>query len=231
MKKFLLLCLFIASNVFGYTITPMVESFKSTGREKSKTFELENSAETPVSIELEVTTRELDKNGKEVRNETSDFIVYPMQLTLKPNSKRKIRLSYVGKPDIKKETPYRLLVSQLPVKSSTQESGVKMIFSYVASIYVTADKIKGPNLTVTKKRSNKNTVTVNFKNNGQSHAPYASYKLVMSQGKNKATVTEKMFKTKPLPNYLPGSSSQATIVIPKGYSPTKVTFDLEETLK
>lgn len=228
MKKALLILLFIATNVFGYTLTPMVESFKSTGKEKSKTFELENSSEDPVSVELEVTTRSIDKNGKELRTGTSDFIVYPMQLTLKGNSKRKIRLSYVGRPDINEEIPYRLLVSQLAVKSSKQESGVKMIFSYVASIYVTTSKVKESNLKIIDQKHNKNIVTLSFKNIGKSHVPYASYELIMSQGTKNISITEKMFQIKPYPNYLPGNMSKASIVIPASYDARKVSFALKK---
>ena len=117
MKRLLTLFLFLYTAIASsYTVTPIIQSFNASGKGSSKTFLIENSSETPVSLEFEITTRSIGKDGKELRVESEDFMVYPLQMTLKGNSKRNIRVSWIGDKAPKKELPYRMIVRQLPIK-------------------------------------------------------------------------------------------------------------------
>lgn len=232
MKSLLSLILFLISTIgYSYTVTPIIQSFNASGKGSSKTFLIENSGEGPVSLEFEITTRAIGTYGKETRVESEDFMVYPLQMTLKPNSKRNVRVSWVGEKKPQKELPYRMIVRQLPIKKKG-ETGVKFLFEYVASLYVqpktgVSPKLYGKIIGSLSKGEQK-LLRFQLKNNGKKHAITARYNFSLTDGKNTHLLKEKDYATKLLPNFLPGTEQMGTIVLPKGINPRTARLLIEK---
>jgi fimbrial chaperone protein len=98
---------------------------------------------------------DIDGNESNVENE-DDFLIYPPQLILSPNSQKTVRISWIGEPDLKKEHAFRLVAEQLPVKLESEQEindsdnpllALKLLFRYEAAFYVTPPSAK-PNVTI-----------------------------------------------------------------------------------
>ncbi|MCK5882901.1 MAG: molecular chaperone [Bacteriovoracaceae bacterium] len=232
MKSLLTLVLFLISTIaYSYTVTPIIQTFKAAGKGSSKTFLIENSSDTPVSLEFEITTRFIKKDGKETRVESEDFMVYPLQVTLKPNSKRNIRVSWVGEKKPEKELPYRMIVRQLPIKMKG-DTGVKFLFEYVASLYVlpktgVAPKLYGK-ITGSQLKEKKKLLHFQLNNSGKKHAITARYNFFITDGKNTHLLEERDYATKLLPNFLPGTIQIGTIFLPKNIDPTAAKLKIKK---
>ncbi len=223
MKNFLALTLFIFTSItYGYTVKPIIQSFNADGKGSSKSFLIENSGDTPISLEFEITTRSIDKNGKETRVSSDDFMVYPLQMTLKANSKRNIRVSWIGNKSPKSELPYRMIVRQLPIAKKGQ-TGVKFLFEYVASLYVLPKNPVEPKISARilgeLKKGTEKLLRFQLANNGKKHAITTRYNISLTDGKNSVTLKEKDFVTPLFPNFLPGTEQIGTIRLPQGINP------------
>lgn len=99
----------------------MTAEFDAKGRGATQTFQVDNNGDTEVALEVEALTRKIDLESKETREKTKDFMIYPLQLTVKPGEKKNIRVTYVG-AELEKEQPFRLVVRQLPVNLEKEKA-------------------------------------------------------------------------------------------------------------
>ena len=106
---------------------------------------------------------EFDDKGKETTVESKDFKIYPDQMTLEPSDSRAVRVVYLGVKDIEKESSYRIIATQLPVdfKADAKKNGIKFLFQFVASAYVTNDKYY-PKVLVESITKEKDNLKINF---------------------------------------------------------------------
>lgn len=230
MKVFAVLFM-ISPSLHAYTVTPIIQQFAPTGKESTQTFQIENSSKSPVSLELEVTNREINKEGKEVRTESKDFIIYPLQLTVEGNSKRNVRVSYVGTKEIAHEMPYRLIVRQLPIKNAKKNSGVNFMFEYIASLYVSLPEHQEarPIAKVIGEVKSKNgtNLRLSLTNSGKKHLLSENYQFTLVDGNKDHQVQAADWVTPPLPNYLVGGQSIIELKLPAGIigRTTKLTVE------
>jgi fimbrial chaperone protein len=140
-NKPLLLLLTLAPLLMAFRVKPMVVDFRPTGPEATQSFVVENTNSEKIAVKVEQFTRSADNAGHEIREATEKFTIYPRQLSLSPNEKRNIRVSWTGEKSLAKEESFRIIFTQLPVDLQKQEAlkaNVKLNFllQYVASVYV-----------------------------------------------------------------------------------------------
>ncbi len=217
------ICLSIAlycHSVFSYTVTPIIQHFKSQGKEQTQTFLIENNSNNEIALEFEITNREIQSDGLEKRGATDDFNIYPLQMTLPAQSKRNIRVTYVGEKVLKQEAPYRLIVRQLPINDNKSKSGVNFMFEYIASIYVSGEEIAEGDLQhkIIGERINNRQISLrlSLKNHGAKHVLTENLSFKITDGKNEFVPQAADWIAAPLPNYLPGTESMVEVKIPKG---------------
>lgn len=157
-------------NAMAFKLVPMVAQLTPNGSGKSQVFQITNNGQSRIAIQMKVTTRKQDLQGNEIRESSDDFLIYPEQISLAPNDSRNVRLTYKGKEDIKSEQAYRLIAKQLPVEfeTSSQQSQLKFLFEYVASVYITPMDTS-PKLEVTMQKMENQKIVLRIKNTGSSH--------------------------------------------------------------
>ena len=191
MKFFNLIAVLIlvlsANPAFAFRLEPMVANFSVDGEGASKIFRVENEGKEKIAVKLEAFTRQIDEKGKETMVPSKDFKIYPEQVTLEPSDSRAIRVLYLGVKDIEKESAYRIVASQLPVSFKTEEkkSGIKFLFQFVASVYVTNEKYYPKVVIESITRTDKDTLKVKVVNKGQKHVILKNVKVELTDKQGK----------------------------------------------
>lgn len=214
----------------------MIVDFGPSGAAATQTFLIDNTGKEKVAIQIEVLTRVVDQAGKETRKETKDFLVFPEQISLDAGERRNIRVTYVGEQNLKKELPYRLVASQLPVEFKKPEQkgasvNVNFLLQYVASLYVSDDKAKAK-IEVESVKAKKAGAEVVLRNAGTKHLVLSDAKLIFSAkdsgGKNKEWQADaKALKDLASENLLPGSARRFVITLPKDFPQTGLRADIK----
>jgi P pilus assembly chaperone PapD len=101
-------------------------------------FRIENDSNDPIALVISVLSRSVDKEGIEQNNPVgSDFVVLPSRVVLEPRTTRIIKVQWRGLPQLDFERAFRVVVEQVPVVfSENSVSGIQIMFSYRASLYV-----------------------------------------------------------------------------------------------
>jgi fimbrial chaperone protein len=153
----------------------MTVSISPSGAAAVMTYKVTNESDQQTAVSIKVTTRVINANGKET-NEPADklFLVFPARVVLKPNSSQNVKVQYRGPANISSEQAYRVIAEQLPVDfSKSTSSGVSILLTYVAALYVTP-KNAAPKLVVAKavgsQKDGTQGIEVTVKNEGSGHA-------------------------------------------------------------
>jgi len=180
----------------AFRLEPMVVNFSPDGAGASKIFRIENEAKEKIAVKVEAFTREIDDKGKEKMTPSRDFKIYPDQISLNGSDSRAIRVVYLGPKDIDKEVAYRIVASQLPVsfEESKKQTGIKFLFQFVASVYVT-DVNYYPKIVIEPiKRLDKDTLRISVVNKGQRHTLLKNVKIEMKDNAGKTVNLAELVK-------------------------------------
>jgi fimbrial chaperone protein len=136
---FALVLLCCVPAAFAFKLSPMVIEFAPSGKGATQVFTVENNGRNKVALSFEMTTRAHDLKGKEAREKTADFVIYPEQFALEANDRRNVRVTYTGKGSPAQELGYRFIATQLPIGFEQETGGgrLKFLLQYVAAVYVT----------------------------------------------------------------------------------------------
>ena len=94
---------------------------------------------------MSVVKRAIDLDGKEsYKPADDDFLIYPPQVILKPNTRQTVRVTWLGDPTPQQEIAYRLVSRQVPINLKKPEIGkldrpigkVDLLLTYMGSLYV-----------------------------------------------------------------------------------------------
>lgn len=103
MKSTILLTITICLSAIGYgfTVDPMVSEFDPNAPQSQEVFVLENKSNKDTPVEVVVVKPIIGEDGGEVLemgNGEDLFLILPQQLVLPANSKRSVKVLYVGDP-------------------------------------------------------------------------------------------------------------------------------------
>ncbi len=236
MKTIILIFALLAFSLpsFAFRVTPMTAEFDAKGRGATQTFQVDNNGEKEVALEVDALTRKVDIDSKETREKTKDFMIYPLQLTVKPGEKKNIRVSYIGsEPD--KELAFRLIVRQLPVNlekkkpGETAQSQINFLFEYVASIYVKGKDGSAPKLELQEVKKEGNNAQIIVKNIGTGHVLFKGYNVILSDGKEKVelNMSAKEYEALGGLNILAGDVRKVVLPLPAKLKGEKLSAELK----
>ncbi len=133
-------CLFllVAVGAHSFTIVPMTATLTPTAPGNVTSFRIENPGQAPIAVTVKVTTRIMDEAGLEKNDPvTKEFLVFPARVVVQPGSFQTVKVQWRGQNNPAVELAYRLIAEQVPVDfSPDQGSNVKMLFKYLATLYV-----------------------------------------------------------------------------------------------
>lgn len=171
---FIMLAAFAAA-AGAFSFVPMSASLAPSGAQSIISFKVTNDTAQSIAVVIKVMTRSMDIDGKETNAEVGkDFVIFPTRVVVQPNSSQTVKVQYKGAPNLAREQSYRVIAEQVPIDFTKQEtSGVKVLFRYIAALYVTPPKVT-PKLVIGQavgaEKDGKKGVAITLKNDGSRHA-------------------------------------------------------------
>lgn len=194
------------SSAWAFRFTPMVAEVSPHGEHTSQVFIVENNSKEKIAIQFKITGRSYELEGKEVRNPSSDFMIYPEQMALEANDKRNLRITYIGPKNIQVEKPYRLIATQLPVEfqKTQKKSKLNFLLEYVAALYVTPNGVFPLIKVLSAHVVNSRKIELEIENQGSRHQLLNSAELELTtQPKQEIEVLKKSLEEFRSENLLP----------------------------
>jgi fimbrial chaperone protein len=127
-----------ATSVSAFTFQPMFVRLDASGPGSIQTFEVRNESDESLAVRLSVLTRSVGLKGEE-RNEDAGglFTIYPARVVVDPRSSAAVKLQWNGPAGLAAERAFRLVAENLALDSgASASSGIKVMFRYIASVYV-----------------------------------------------------------------------------------------------
>jgi len=246
MRTFLLLVFALTFSVAAvneasaFRFSPFRAKFLPSGDGANQLFKVENNTDEPASVQIRITTRDVDVDGGEKNvDDEKDFLIYPAQLVLKPHESRSVRVQWVGNPNLKEEKAYRIIAEQLPVnldRNKPHVSTVKFLVSYHGALFVTPQGLSN-NVTLdfsgtTHDVTGKKYLEIVLHNRGTQHAMLRNLKLHIKDNKaNVVTLSgEDQLKGITGEGILAGHRRQFMIPWPKALTgvPTHIDFTFDK---
>lgn len=216
----------LSSSAQAFKLTPIVQEFGFSKKQRTKSFRVVNTNKENIKIEVASYTREVNNKGEEIRNATEDFMVYPPLFEVPAGKSQVIRVSYIG-DEPEKEVPYRLIVRQIPPEGSDKNQ-LTVVLEYVASMYVAPKNVKAK-LEVEKAFVLNGQLNMTLFNSGSKHVLLSKFDLKVKQGKKSSrfNLKEKKYSKIGSVNMLSGIKRSIEMRVPAGsFSDGKVSLEL-----
>lgn len=141
----------VATNAMaGVRVQPMSYDLGTSGRSATQDLRVENTAATPVPVEVRVERREILQDGSDRKTPAEDdFLVFPPQGIVPANGFQTFRVQYIGDPALKETKLYQITIAQIPVSGTGgQTTGIQLVFN-VGTLAAVSPANSTPNLVVT----------------------------------------------------------------------------------
>ncbi|MCG9730838.1 fimbria/pilus periplasmic chaperone [Shewanella sp. Isolate13] len=141
MRIFLLIILLLSHPMaYAFELFPMVSFFSPKGSKSEQFFQVNNTTEQALPLEVFVKQRQISASDTELLADTEDFFVFPPQVLIPPKSTQMVKVKYIGNL-VDTSQSYRVVFSQLPIKDEVKQSSIKMLFQIGALVFVSPDNV------------------------------------------------------------------------------------------
>lgn len=253
MKKSVILLLvalsaFATNQAWALSFEPLSVRFAPSGRDSIQTVRVQNTQAESIAVRIQVTTRELQPGGEEVRRPADDrFVVFPNRLYLHPGQTQAVRVQWRGGGELRQELAYRIIVEQVAVQQeslpvSHASTSLRFTYRYVGALYVTPRNAR-PDLvlhsyrTVTAPEDHRadTLLVLEFENRGTGHAIVDGATLVVRGTTRTGEVVRYLFASdqlRPLAgaNFLAGARLVQTVQLPQPLAADSIELDYSFTL-
>jgi len=122
----------------AFTIEPAIITFFANQGEKTAFVELVHSGGDPAAIQLSVFERKLDPDGKVIQeglSKSSDFIVHPAQVILRPKERTTVQIQYKVKGRVTADRAYALYSQEVPLNVTKDDDDITMSVKMLTNYY------------------------------------------------------------------------------------------------
>lgn len=217
-----------AASVSAMSVTPIIIDMTPTGRNARSEIAVENTAIGDIPVAISVSEAFINEKGEVQTKEADDqFLVYPAQALIKPNSKQNFRVQWVGDPELQLGRTFIFSVAQQPVALPDGVSGIQILYNFEVIVSVSPEKGK-PELGVLESKfetiDGKRRATIKIKNTGVSHGYLSGSKIKLeAKDKQGQIVWSKSFDPEEIGQYV-----GAGIMQPGAIRVFTLPFDLPE---
>ncbi|HEY1836177.1 MAG: fimbria/pilus periplasmic chaperone [Rhizomicrobium sp.] len=169
------------------TVQPVVVDLKPNGGKMSATISVQNTATTPLPVELTAKVLEFTEDGaKPTVPDPGDLLIFPPQALIPPGQTQTFRIQWVGDPELKQSKSYYVTVAQLPVKLPAGQSAIQILYNFQVLVSVAATT-GGPVLSIAKTgiepdpKTKKPEAVIWVQNTGPSYGYLSHGKLDLSE--------------------------------------------------
>lgn len=209
-----LLALLVIPTAQAFQLRPMTVTMDAAEEPPRTTFEVRNTTDAPIAVQMRVTTRRVDSSGTEYNEDASDELqIFPSQLILRPGQVQTVRARWIGPPVTSEERSFRVVAEQLPINldGENQEStGISMMLRYRAALYVRPPEATA-DVRVTEIDVQDDVVRVHVENRGTAHQLLSDGMLVAETDGRDTELDAREIDAVATVNLLPGNERWITI--------------------
>ena len=191
---------------WAFKIEPISRTFTPIGSNATQSYDLIGDKSEPEAVEMSVVKRKMDLDGKETYEPADDdFLIYPPQIIIKPNTKQTVRVTWLGDPSPQQEIAYRLVSRQVPINLKKPEVGkpnkptgkVEVLLTYMGSLYVRPDDVQAKvvvDSVIVQNDQGKSTIALILDNQGSARANLRTFSLNLTSGAKTVTLKPEQLK-------------------------------------
>lgn len=219
------------------SLEPLTHVFTTTAAGRIHTYRVTNTQEREIAVQLRVTTRDHDAQGREFREDASNqWLVFPARMVLAPGQTQAVRVQFNGSGGVDRERAFRIIAEQLPVDISggERQSGINVLFRYEGSAYVRQGRFAPDIILVDADRHYQDGsfqgILVRFENRGTTHGILSDMSIRLRLTTADGSVLEEIFQGDDLPilagrNLLAGRILEQVLPLPEEWA--QGTFDVQ----
>lgn len=172
---------FSAATAYAMAVTPIIIDMTSTGKNAKASISVENTAVSDIPVAIAVSEALINDKGEVTTTSVDDqFLIYPPQALIKPNSKQNFRVQWIGDPQMQKGRTFIFSVAQQPVALPEGTSGIQILYNFEVIVSVSPEKAR-PNLSVIASQfenfDGKRKVSLSVNNDGAAHGYLSANKI------------------------------------------------------
>lgn len=104
------------SNLSAFIFEPPNMDFSTTGVMSGHYYHVNNITNETIRLNIKVYEIRISENGnEELIDNSTDFFIFPNDLTLEAKEEKNIRVQYTGSKDIRNEAMYKIVINQIPI--------------------------------------------------------------------------------------------------------------------
>ncbi|MBY6224171.1 fimbria/pilus periplasmic chaperone [Ferrimonas balearica] len=123
----------------AFELLPMVAFLSEKGSNSEHVFQVVNTSDKPLPVEVQVKYRDVTGDKPEVLLDSDDFFVFPPQVLIPPGQTQSVKAKYIGQ-SLSETQSYRVVFSQLPIEDESDASAISMLFQVGALVFVGPDQ-------------------------------------------------------------------------------------------
>jgi len=132
------------------TVEPVIVDLKPNGDKMSATVSVQNTATTPLPVELTAQVLKFTEDGAAPAGpDPGDLVIFPPQALIQPGQTQAFRIQWAGDPELKQSKSYYVTVAQLPVKLPKGQSAIQILYNFQVLVNVASSE-GGPALSIAK---------------------------------------------------------------------------------
>jgi len=213
----LLVLLSLSQIANALQMNPLSLVLKPSGGGAKQSFRVTNESNKPIAVQFSVMTRQQVNNREIRRPADKDFMIYPPQTIIPPRSTQKVRVEWLGTPNVKRELAYRLIAEQVYVSLEKQkQTGINMLMTLVGALYVQPNATKS-DVRVKAVQRQGNKLAVTLANAGTRHQLMNYATLTLRNGNRVLSLKGNALNGINGNNVLAGSTKRFFIPLPKGF--------------
>jgi fimbrial chaperone protein len=159
----------------GANLTVSPVKIQLSPSNKTGVLSIINKGDTPVNLQLDAKSWDMDENGKFIETDTGDFVFYPKTLTIKAKEEASVRVGYMSDfPNTEK--PYRLFINEIPSITQVEPEknkvniGVNTALSMSMPVYVVpTNEVPAPQVELGQIKTDNQKLRIGVKNTTSYH--------------------------------------------------------------
>lgn len=135
-----LLLAFLPVAVEAARVSPMIVEVQPLGRGSIARILLTNDGQAEYPVEVQMFSGEISEAGQlALTPADEDFLLFPAQIVVSPQSQQVFRVQYIGDPDLAASKIYYMQIRQIPVDLNPGESQLQVVVNFNVLINVIPD--------------------------------------------------------------------------------------------
>lgn len=216
----IVLAVLIIPTAEAFQLRPMTVTMNAAEQPPRTTFEVRNTTDAPIAVQMRVSTRRIDSSGTEFNDDASDELqIFPSQLILRPGQTQTVRVRWMGEAVTSEERSFRVVAEQLPINldgENQEATGISMMLRYRAALYVAPPEASA-DVQVTEIDAQGDVIRVRVENRGTAHQLLSDGTLMVKAEGREIALDAREIDAVATVNLLPGN--ERWVAIPREVFP------------